>query len=108
MIKFVRTGLFFFLLAVITVVPTEAARADAVVLVNSASSSFTDYGYFVKPYLDHFGIPYTVVNISSAPVTADIADYALIIIGQQETTRRALPGDVELAREREMNSEVTK
>ena len=58
-------------------------RAEAVVLVNSASSNYTDFAQYIRPYLDHFGIPYTVLDIASAPVTSSIAEYALIIIGHR-------------------------
>jgi hypothetical protein len=38
-----------------------SARADAVVIVNSASPSYPDFQHLIQPYLDHFGIPYTVL-----------------------------------------------
>ncbi|MCX7855566.1 MAG: DUF2194 domain-containing protein, partial [Anaerolineae bacterium] len=58
-------------------------RADALVLINSASTSYTDFAHSIQPYLDHFGVPYTVLDIAAAPVTSDIADYALIVIGHR-------------------------
>lgn len=67
-------------------------KAEAVVLVNSASPSSRDFETFIQPYLDHFGVPYTTLDIARAPVDAHIADYALIIVGQQhlDITRRYL------------------
>lgn len=64
----------------------EAAfsRADAVVIVNSASLSYLDFQHYIQPYLDHFGIPYTVLDIRISPVTAAISDYALIVIGHRQ------------------------
>jgi hypothetical protein len=59
-------------------------RADAVVLVNSASGGYADYTHFIKPYLDHFGIPYTVLDIAASQITAAIGDYAVIIAGHRQ------------------------
>ena len=56
-------------------------RADAVLIVNSASARYADAQSRVRPFLDHFGVPYTVLDIASAPVGPDVASYALIIIG---------------------------
>ena len=35
-------------------------RTDALVLVNSTSAGYPDFAHFVQPYLDNFGVPYTV------------------------------------------------
>ena len=61
-----------------------SARADAVVIVNSASPGYPDFQHFIQPYLDHFGIPYTVLDIGASPVTAAIGDYALVVIGHRQ------------------------
>ena len=62
-------------------------RTDALVLVNTASTSYADFTNYIKPYLDHFGVPYTIYDISSTTdpdLTANIGDYALIIVGHRE------------------------
>ena len=51
---------------------------DAVVLVNSASGDYADFQHFIQPYLDHFGVPYTVLDIATQPIGGNIGDYALI------------------------------
>jgi hypothetical protein len=56
-------------------------RADAVVLVNSASAYHADFQHFLQPYLDNFGIPYTVHDVATDPLTADAVDRALIVVG---------------------------
>ena len=56
----------------------------AVVLVNSASAAYADYAHFIKPYLDHFGVPYTVLDIATAAVPATLGNNALIIIGHRQ------------------------
>jgi hypothetical protein len=61
-------------------------RVDAVVLVNSDSADYADFGHFIQPYLDHFGIPYTELDIATAGVEewADIGDSAVIIVGHRQ------------------------
>jgi hypothetical protein len=64
---------------------TEATvAADAVVLVSSASSRYADFQHFIQPYLDHFGVPYTVLDIATQPLGANIGDHALIIVGHRQ------------------------
>jgi len=46
-------------------------RTDAVVLVNQNSSSYLDFQHYIQPYLDHFGVPYTILDISSEAVGVD-------------------------------------
>src|SRR5579863_6088783 len=43
----------------------KANNAGAVVLVNSHSGRYSDFGHFIQPYLGNFGVPYTVLDISS-------------------------------------------
>ena len=50
-------------------VAAQDIRADAVVLVNSVSGHYTDFQYYIQPYLDNFGIPYAVHDIAVDPVT---------------------------------------
>jgi len=66
--------------------PLRAAQvgADAVVLVNSESPKFLDFKQRIQPYLDNFGVPYTVQDISVVGVGTDIGDHALIIIGHSQ------------------------
>jgi hypothetical protein len=61
-----------------------SVRNDIVVLVNSGSSNYPDFQHYIKPYLDNFGIPYTVLDINSTPVTAAVNEYALIMIGHRQ------------------------
>ena len=56
-------------------------HAQAIVLVNSSSERYFDFTHFIQPYLDHFGVPYTVLDISASPLPSDLDRYALIIIG---------------------------
>ncbi len=61
-----------------------SSGADAVVIVNSSSPSYLDFQHYVQPYLDHFGVPYSVLDITNSPVTAAIGDCALVIIGHRQ------------------------
>jgi hypothetical protein len=72
-------------------------RQSALVLVNAQSADFVDFQQFIQPYLDHFGIPYTELEISTTAVTADVEEYALLIIGHRNfdsgTTRYLDPAE---------------
>ena len=58
--------------------------ADAVVLVNSHSAKYLDFQHFIQPYLDNFGFPYTVQDISTNAPGPAIGNYAVIIIGHSQ------------------------
>ena len=66
--------------------PLEAATvgADAVVLVNSASGKYLDFQHYLQPYLDNFGVPYTIQDIATAGLGTNLGRYALIVIGHGE------------------------
>ncbi len=69
-------------------VPLHTAQAEAtqsataLVLVNSTSADYADFTHYIQPYLDHFGVPYTVLDISTAPVPSTL-NYAAIVIGHR-------------------------
>ena len=75
-------------------VQAVAVGADAVVLVNSTSARYSDFQRSIQPYLDNFGVPYTVLDIATNPVPANLGHHALIIIGHGEfdTNGAALTG----------------
>ena len=62
----------------------SAPSLGAVVLVNSNSVAYGDFSHFIQPYLDHFGVPYTVLDIATTSVDSDVADFAVIIIGHRQ------------------------
>ena len=62
----------------------SANSAGAVVLINSQSAKYPDFQHFVQPYLGNFGVPYTVLDISSNGVGPALTNYALIIIGHAQ------------------------
>ncbi len=59
-------------------------RTDALVLVNSASISYPDFQHYIQPYLDNFGLPYTLLDIATASINKDIGEYSVIIIGHKQ------------------------
>jgi uncharacterized repeat protein (TIGR01451 family) len=61
-----------------------APSLGALVLVNSTSAAYTDFQHLIQPYLDHFGVPYDVLDIATTPVTAAVQNYALIITGHRQ------------------------
>ncbi len=58
-----------------------SSSADTLVLVNSTSSRYLEFRNYIQPYLDHFGIPYSVQDIATNEVGTNLTSYALIIIG---------------------------
>jgi len=62
--------------------------ADAVVLVNSRSAKYLDFKHFIQPYLDNFGVPYTVLDIASNAVGTNVGNFAVIIIGHSQLDTR--------------------
>jgi hypothetical protein len=61
-----------------------ALSSGVVVLVNDSSAHYSDFQRLVQPYLDHFGIPYTLLNVRTAPIGPEIGTYALILIGHRQ------------------------
>ena len=63
---------------------TSTSRAEALVLVNSASPYYTDFQHYIRPYLDNFGVPYAALDIAATPVEASVSEYAVIIVGHRQ------------------------
>ena len=68
----------------LAVAQTVPVGADAVVLVNSTSANYLDFQRFIQPYLDNFGVPYTVRDIATNSVGTNLGRTALIIIGHKQ------------------------
>ena len=68
----------------VNVPPSGSVGADAVVLVNSASAKYLDFRNYLQPYLDHFGVPYSVLDIRTNAVGTNVDHRALIIIGHDQ------------------------
>lgn len=64
--------------------------AGAVVLVNSIAPDYVDFPDLLEPYLIHFGIPYSVRNVSERDAFRELDHFALVIIGHRalDTPRR--------------------
>jgi hypothetical protein len=58
--------------------------ADAIVLVNSASAKYLDFQRQIRPYLENFGVPYTVQDLATNASTTNLLNYALLIIGHKQ------------------------
>lgn len=55
----------------------------ALVLLNSLSSGYREGTEIVLPYLEHFGIPYVMVDLASSPLPQPAADHALIVVAHR-------------------------
>ena len=76
---------------VITVISEQSTlTSKALIVVNSSSSSYSEYVTYIKPYLDNFGIPYDVCNINSN-VLPSLSDYAVIIFGHKNVYSSGYP-----------------
>ena len=79
--------------ASLTVVPPfqpAAQSAGVVVLVNSQSVRYLDFQHFIQPYLDNFGFPYTVLDITTNAPDSSISNCAVIIIGHSQLDTNAI------------------
>jgi len=56
---------------------------NVMVLTNSSSEYYDDFEHYIKPYLDNFGIPYTVFDIAGAPLPEYIGDFSVIIVAHK-------------------------
>lgn len=59
-------------------------RADALVIINSNAGASVHFQDWIQPYLDHFGIPYTLWDLAAAGSPPDFSAYAVIIIGHDQ------------------------
>ena len=64
--------------------PATTVGTDAVVLVNSGSTKYLDFQHHIQPYLDNFGVPYTVRDIATNGVGGGLDHYAVIVIGHSQ------------------------
>ena len=58
-------------------------NGNVMVLTNSSSEYYDDFEHYIKPYLDNFGIPYTVLDIAGTPLSEDIGDFSVIIVAHK-------------------------
>ncbi len=57
----------------------ENAQMNTLVLLDSSHRRSSEGTQFVLPYLDHFGVAYTALDLAHAPLPADLTPYALVI-----------------------------
>lgn len=72
-----------FILGLILPVVAAAANIGAVVLVDSRAENYRDFAEFTQLYLDHFDVPHTVWDVASRPLTDDIGNASLVIVGHE-------------------------
>ena len=75
---------------------------NALMVVNSQSSRVRAAEEMVRPYLDHFGVPYVVLDLLGSPLPSNLGDYPLIILGHDQLDpdgKRLSGGGLELLRD---------
>ena len=93
------TLLFILVISSFLTIPTRgdatSIRADAIVLINTTSTAYVDFTRYIQPYLDHLGVPYTLLDISVNSIPANLGDHALLIIAhkQLDISGQYLDGD---------------
>lgn len=74
-----------------TVLSTPTSLTNkALIIVNSASTSYSDYVNYIRPYLDNFGIPYDVCNVNATSLPS-FNDYAIIVFGHKNVYSSGYP-----------------
>jgi hypothetical protein len=65
------------------------------VILNSSSAKYREAVEYVLPYCDHFGFPYRLWDLNSAPLPETLGDYPLFLIAHQQidTPNVYLPKD---------------
>jgi hypothetical protein len=62
----------------------------ALVIVNSGSDYYSDYVTYIAPYLDNFGIPYDLCDISTTTLP-ELSDFAVLIFGHDYVYSNGYP-----------------
>lgn len=57
---------------------------NGILLVNSSSAYYNDFLTYLQPYLDWFGVPYTLHDVVTNPSLPDLSNYSIIILGHRD------------------------
>jgi hypothetical protein len=74
----------------VTEVQNTNGSKKALIIVNSASSYYSNYSNYIVPYLDNFGIPYDVCNINTSQLPS-FNNYAVLIFGHKNVYSSGYP-----------------
>jgi hypothetical protein len=61
---------------------------NTLVLLNTSSPHYRVAVEYILPYLDHFGIPYTLWDINRIPLPMNLTEFALVVIAQPQIDPR--------------------
>ncbi len=64
-------------------IASAGKNCSALVLINSESADYREFGQFLQPYLTQFGLVYEVLDISKKSLENSISDFSLVIIGHR-------------------------
>lgn len=62
----------------------EKQTGNVLVILNSSSPSYGEGRYYLLPYLNHFGVPYTTIDLKKEKLPADLNRYALLILAHKQ------------------------
>ncbi len=79
----VWTAILFSCLFLLIGCPQKAEDPGALVLVNTGSPGYADFHARIVPYLETFGIPYTVLDVAEEDVTSAVEAFAVILVGHR-------------------------
>jgi hypothetical protein len=62
----------------------QKSQGNVLVIMNSSSTYYSVGNTYIIPYLDHFGLPYSVIDIAKEKISGSFTKNALIIIAHKE------------------------
>jgi len=63
--------------------PQKAEVPGALVLVNTASPGYADFQAYIVPYLETFGVPYTVLDLAVEDLTSEVESFSVILVAHR-------------------------
>ncbi len=70
-----------------TVIDCKAQKenhSNVLVILNSLSPNYSMGKTYLIPYLDHFGLPYSIIDIAKKKLPKQLSKYELIIVGHKQ------------------------
>ena len=75
---------FFLILLIVSCSVSNKQSMDVLVFLNSKSPEVSRSYEYLIPYLDHFGMAYSILDLGVSPIPENIADYALVVFAHPD------------------------